>query len=57
MEQRLFTIRPIAKDSLHRKIADVILSYINANKMAEGDKLPSERVLAEQFNTSRNSVR
>lgn len=57
MDQRILTIQPISKDSLHRKIADAIVDYIQTNELKAGDKLPAERTLAERFSTSRNSVR
>lgn len=39
------------------KVADAIHQYIHQNNLAPGDKIPSERVLAEQLKTGRNSVR
>ncbi len=57
MENKLITIKPIEKDLLYNKIADGILNYINENNLKHGDKIPSERILAEYFSTSRNSVR
>lgn len=50
-------ISPVSKDLLYMKVADAIQSYITVNKLERGDKIPSERVLAEQFQTGRNSVR
>lgn len=49
--------KPIHRDLLYTKIADAIMQYIKDNNLKSGDKLPSERVLAQEFNTSRNSVR
>lgn len=54
-EERL--IEPVAKDLLYVKIADAIHNYIHVNKLKSGDKIPSERDLAEQLKTGRNSVR
>lgn len=51
------TIQPIERDSLYLKIADAIYSYIRVNKLSQGDRLPSERKLAESLQTSRNSLR
>lgn len=51
------SFKPVSRDALYTKIADAIVDYIKANQLKEGDKIPSERVLAEQFATSRNSVR
>ena len=50
-------MKPIQRDLLYTKIADAIMEYIKKNDLKTGDKIPSERVLAQEFNTSRNSVR
>lgn len=50
-------IKPIQRDLLYTKIADAIVQYIKDNHLKTGDKIPSERILAQEFNTSRNSVR
>lgn len=50
-------LQPISKELLHTKIADAIIKYIEENHLKEGDKIPSERSLAERLSTSRNSVR
>jgi GntR family transcriptional repressor for pyruvate dehydrogenase complex len=57
MEKESVKIGPISKDLLYIKIADAIFSYAKANKMKPGDKLPSERSMADLFQASRNSVR
>lgn len=57
MDKTLVSIKPIEKDLLYNKIADGILEYIKDNSLKSGDKIPSERILAEHFMTSRNSVR
>ncbi len=57
MTQRISTIQPVSKDSLHRKISSAMVDYIKKNQLKPGDKLPSERALAESFSASRNSVR
>lgn len=49
--------KPIHRDLLYTKIADAIMQYIKDNDLKNGDKIPSERELAQEFNTSRNSVR
>ena len=49
--------KPIHRDLLYTKIADAIMQYIKENDLKNGDKIPSERELAQEFNTSRNSVR
>lgn len=50
-------ISPISRELLYIKIVDAIHSYITANRLQPGDKLPSEREMASVFQTSRNSVR
>jgi DNA-binding FadR family transcriptional regulator len=50
-------IEPISKDLLHKKVSEAILSYIYRNGLKPGDKLPSERQLANEFGIGRNSVR
>lgn len=57
MKTEPFVIKPIQKELLYTKIADAILHYIKDNQLKTGDKIPSERILAQEFNTSRNSVR
>lgn len=50
-------IEPIAKDLLHQKVSDTLLSYMYRNGLRMGDKLPSERRLATELEVGRNSVR
>jgi len=50
-------IEPIAKDLLHEKVTDTLLSYIYRNGLTIGDKLPGERQLAQELMVGRNSVR
>ena len=50
-------VKPIQHDLLYTKIADAIMEYIKENDLKTGDRIPSERELAQEFNTSRNSVR
>lgn len=57
MPDTLTPIKPVSKDLIYMKVADAINSYIRQNHLAPGDKIPSERVLAEQLGTGRNSVR
>lgn len=49
--------KPVQKEFLYMKAADIIHNYINDNQLQPGDKIPSERALAEQLQISRNSVR
>jgi GntR family transcriptional repressor for pyruvate dehydrogenase complex len=57
MLNEVHSIEPVSKDLLYMKIADAIHNYIHVNKLKPGDKIPSERDLARQFKTGRNSVR
>lgn len=57
MGNKNLTFQPIQRDLLYTKIADAIVQYIKDNNLKSGDKIPSERMLAQEFNTSRNSVR
>lgn len=53
-EQR---IEPVSKDLLHVRVSSAICRYIRAEGLRVGDKLPSERTLAERLSTGRNTVR
>lgn len=57
MPANVMPIKPVSKDLLYMKVADAIHTYIHENQLQPGDKIPSERVLAEQLQTGRNSVR
>lgn len=57
MPADLMPIKPVSKDLLYMKVADAIHNYIHENHLQPGDKIPSERVLATQLQTGRNSVR
>lgn len=57
MPTDIIPIQPVSKDLLYMKVADAIHNYIHENKLKPGDKIPSERVLAAQLQTGRNSVR
>lgn len=56
-KHKLSDLEPVERDSLYLKIADAIYSYIRVRKLTQGDKLPSERKLAESLQISRNSLR
>ena len=47
------------KDNIevHNMLISQIRNYIDLRNLSPGDKLPSERVLSEQFNVSRRNVR
>lgn len=48
---------PIKNLLKHRRISQWIITSINNGHFKPGDKLPSEHALAEQFDTSRQTVR
>jgi GntR family transcriptional regulator, transcriptional repressor for pyruvate dehydrogenase complex len=45
------------KEALYNRIAEQILSLVKARKLQPGDKLPSERELAQMMQVSRPSLR
>lgn len=53
----LTPIKRTGKQVLYIQVADAILGYIKDKKLVAGDKLPSERILSESLQISRNSVR
>lgn len=57
MKKEISLITPISKDLLYVKIADAIHNYIQENNLKSGDRLPSERKLAEQLGAGRHSIR
>jgi DNA-binding FadR family transcriptional regulator len=50
-------IKSIHRVMLHSKASEAIAEYIEGNHLKPGDRLPSERSLAEQLKIGRNSVR
>ncbi|MGP4071268.1 FadR/GntR family transcriptional regulator [Piscibacillus sp. B03] len=46
-----------SKIKVYQEVLDQIRMFIETNSLKEGDRLPSERELAEQLNASRSSVR
>ncbi len=50
-------IRPIAKTGASDLLVEQILGFVKAGRLKPGDKLPSERDLAERFEVSRPTVR
>ncbi len=51
------TIHSVQQHRLHEHIVQQFLSLIRGGSLRHGDRLPSERVLADQFKVSRSSVR
>jgi len=47
----------LQRDRLYEQVADRILELISSESLCPGDKLPSERVLAEKLQVSRTVVR
>ncbi len=50
-------LREIKKIIVHDAIIESVMEYIKANNLAMGDRIPSERALAEALKVSRSSVR
>lgn len=51
-------MKPIVKkERLYKKIIQSIMMYIESNTMEPGDRLPSERALAELLDVSRTTVK
>ncbi|NSW83579.1 MAG: FadR family transcriptional regulator [Syntrophothermus sp.] len=50
-------IRPVKRTTLPDKIAEDIKGIILEGRLKPGDKLPTERELAEQFNVGRTTIR
>lgn len=48
---------PLTRSRLHEEIVTVIQKQIMSGKIAAGDKLPTERELAENFHVNRATVR
>lgn len=57
MVARKITARPLSRSRLHEEIVTIIQKQIMSGKIAPGDKLPTERELAENFNVNRATVR
>jgi GntR family transcriptional repressor for pyruvate dehydrogenase complex len=49
--------RPITRSRLHEEIVTIIQKKIMSGTISPGDKLPTERELAENFNVNRATVR
>ncbi|MGB5217036.1 MAG: FadR/GntR family transcriptional regulator [Smithella sp.] len=57
MTARKMLTKPITRSRLHEEIVKIIQKQIMEGDMAPGDKLPTERELAENFNVNRATVR
>jgi GntR family transcriptional repressor for pyruvate dehydrogenase complex len=50
-------LAPVPRTSLHELVAQRVLSHIVQHDLAEGDRIPGERELAQRLAVSRTSVR
>lgn len=50
-------IWPLAKHGMSEMLVEKLLGFVTAGRLQAGDKLPSERDLAERFGVSRPTVR
>jgi GntR family transcriptional repressor for pyruvate dehydrogenase complex len=53
----ILELTPIKRVVVHDTIINLVKEYILSNKLDPGDKLPSERDLAQTLDVSRNSIR
>jgi DNA-binding FadR family transcriptional regulator len=53
----VFSVTPVVKKSAAVQIADQIVAAIRDELLKPGDKLPSEREMAERFDVSRPTIR
>jgi GntR family transcriptional repressor for pyruvate dehydrogenase complex len=56
MTRKVFA-RPVTRSRLHEEIVTVIQQQIMSGQIAPGEKLPTEREMAENFNVNRATVR
>ena len=56
MTAKIFT-RPISRTKLYEEIEDVLLASIIQGEIAVGEKLPTERILAQSLNVNRSTIR
>ena len=56
MTAKIFT-RPISRTRLYEEIEDVLLASIIQGEIAVGEKLPTERLLAQRLNVNRSTIR
>ncbi|HCT92678.1 MAG TPA: hypothetical protein DF613_15060 [Lachnospiraceae bacterium] len=57
MSAEMTETKPARNGVLYMRLADEILAYIRDNHIRSGERIPSERRLAEIFSTSRTSIR
>jgi len=56
-EHKPFAIVPIQRLDVYREVVDRIREFVSSQSLSVGDRLPSERALAEALQVSRISVR
>ena len=56
-QETFMTFSKVKTIGVHEQIVDQIVNMVLSGELKEGDKLPSERHLKEQFNVSRASLR
>jgi len=57
MEAVRLNVEPIAREGASEKVVHSLLALVKAGDLKPGDRLPSERDLAEKFNVSRPTMR
>lgn len=57
MALKLDDVAPLTKTGISQMLVDKLLGYVVAGQLRPGDRLPSERDLAERFGVSRPTVR
>ncbi len=57
MEAVRLNVEPISREGASEKVVHRLLALVKAGDLKPGDRLPSERDLAEKFNVSRPTVR
>jgi GntR family transcriptional repressor for pyruvate dehydrogenase complex len=50
-------VRPVDRKPLYEQVTERLREFIDVNRLQPGDRLPTERELAEQVGVSRHSVR
>ncbi|MFD2472368.1 FadR/GntR family transcriptional regulator [Amycolatopsis silviterrae] len=56
-EQRIAPIRPVDRKPLYEQVSDRLREFIDVNHLQPGDRLMSERELAQQLSVGRSSIR
>lgn len=57
MPDPITTFKPLARATLSQQVRDQIEARIRSGVLVAGSRLPSERVLSEQFGVARTSIR